>query len=357
MNRYRSLILSAIALVVLVIIVICATCQRDTPQQDPTVTTAPLPRQDKLIGICLPAGSDAWTIAGNALRTQLTDQGYRVELVYGDGTAKTQNTLLLELINKQVHCIVISAVDSAAMAEAESAALAKNIPILSYGSLLMDTEAVKGYICYDYFEMGASIARYIETSLALASAEKENRSYTVELFMGAPEDYHATLLHKGIMSVLEPHLQNSTLESKSHRTAFEDSCIIEWSEATAEKACASRLKNSYAGTAPDVCICASDNIAAGVLRALEKNGTAPENMPLITGNGATEKGLQNLADGKQALTVRTDPADPAVACCAMVDMVLFGIQPDFAVSEIFNNVTNVPTALCGFTLVYDKQGE
>lgn len=349
MKCCKRLLLSVLSLV---LIMLLAACGSDTDsQQTTTEATVPLPRQDRCVGVCLPEQSDAWTATGNQLQTQLTALGYQVDLVYGDGTAKTQNRLLLELIDRNIDCLVTAPVDSAAMAEAESAALSRNIPILSYGALLMDTEAVAGYICYDYQEMGASIARYIEETFSLSTAEKENRSYTVELFMGAPKDYNAVLLHRGIMSVLEPYLTAGVLECKSRRTAFEDSCVAEWSQLSAEKACAGRLTSSYGDTAPDICICASDSIAAGVITALEKAGIPAESMPIVTGNGATEKGLANLAAGKQVLTVRTDPADPAIACCAMVDMVLFGVKPDFAVNAVYNNVTNVPTALCGFTLV------
>ena len=350
MNRYKSLMISALAMVVLVLMVVLVTCQpgSDT-ESEPATATVPLVRQERLVGVCLPQESDAWTTTGNQLQSQLTALGYRVKVVYGDGTAQSQNTLLLELMDQGAACLVVAPVDSAAMAQVQNAALEKKVPILSYGSLLMDTEAVAGYICYDYQEMGASVARYIEEAFSLSSAEKENRSYTVELFMGAPEDYNAMLLHKGILGELEPYLTAGVLECKSHRIAFEDSCIPEWSQLSAEKSCNGRLKNSYPGGAPDICICASDSIAAGVISSLEKAGITK--LPLVTGNGATQKGMENLSAGKQTLTVRTDPSDPAKACCAMVDMVLFGVTPDFNMGEVFNNVNNVPTALCGFTLV------
>ena len=61
--------------------------------------------------------------------------------------------------------------------------------------------------------------------------------------------------------------------------------------------------------------------------------------------------MDNLRSGSQLLTVRTEAASLAEACAAMVDRVLFGLEPAFAVSEVFNNVVSVPTALCGFSLM------
>lgn len=365
MIQNKNLLVAAAALVLLVVLIALAflipsPAEKSTPPQE-TVTppstegTAPLQTQSQLrqeltVGICLPAEIDAWTATGAILQKQLSQRGYTTELVYGDGTAKAQNQLLLELVKKNVSCIVLAPVDSAAMTEAGTAALEKDIPILSYGALLMDTEAVSGYICYDYFEMGADLARYIEKKLSLSNAAKAERSFTMELFMGSPEDYNAVLLHQGLLSELEPYLTLGTLECKSHRTAFEDSCIFDWSETAAEKACDSRLRH-YPEGKPDIMICASDSIAAGVIRSLEKRGITTENMPLITGNGATSVGLANLAAGKQALTVKTDSAVPAEVCCAMVDWVVLGQKPTFPLIETYNNVKNIPTALCGFTIV------
>lgn len=347
MNRKYLLIVALCCL-----LAIFAGCGKDAAKNaEPAPTVTPLARQDKLIGICLPAESEAWTVTGEMLKNQFSGAGYQVALSFGDGTAQTQNQLLLDLIKQNVSCIVLSPVDSAALAESTDTARSRNIPILSYGSLLMDTEAAAGYICYDYLEMGVSVAKYIEQKFTLANAEREGRNYTVELFMGAPEDYNAMMLHKGILSVLEPYLTTGVLESYSRRTAFEDSCIYGWSEGAAEKACAARLQRSYGDSVPDICICASDAIAGGVIRALEDVRVTQDFWPFVTGNGATAPGLSNLDAGKQALTVRTDPNVPAAACCAMADYVLFGVKPNTPLDTTFNNVAEVPTALCGFIIV------
>lgn len=351
MNRYKNPYISAIALVVLVvlaIVVILSAAKKPDPSPAPAVPVVvePEARAGKTVGICLPIADDAWTATGELLESQITALGYPVQLVYGDGTAQKQNGLLLELMEQGVACLVIAPVDSAAMTESANMALEKNIPILSYGSLLMNTEATTGYICYDYQGMGTRIGQYIAEKLKLSTAKSEGRVHTVELFMGAPEDYNATLFHASILSALTPYKNEGVLEFKSRRTSFEDSCILDWSDSNAEKECANRLKNSYPGAAPDVCICASDSIAAGVIRALEKAGVSS----LVTGNGATETGKANIQAGKQLLSVSTDPAVPAKACAAMVDWALFGSATELTMGTTYNNVTDVPTALCGFTI-------
>lgn len=344
MKRYKNLIIAGGALAALALILVVLFCL--LPGKESVPDPIILNREDKLVGICLPDESDAWLTAGKQLKKELTEVGYQIELCYADGTAQTQNRLLLELMDKGADCLVVAPVDSAVMTEASQAALEKKIPILSYGSLLMDTAAVAGYICYDYQGMGEEIGRYVVQKLSLQNAERDDKIYTAELFMGSPEDYNAVLLHKGIMNVLSPYLEAGVLECKSRRTDFEDCCIQDWSAAEAERLTGNRLKN-YLGVAPDVCICASDSIAAGVIRGLEANALTG----FVTGNGATEEGLANLKAGKQGLTVRTDPSSPAKLCAAMADLAVFGAAPDFALGEVFNNVVAVPTALCPFTLV------
>lgn len=354
MKRRITLLLIALSLAAILILTMALLCRRPEAagqSKSVTETTAPIMRSEKRIGICLPSQAEEFLEAGNLLKGRLEGAGYQVVLAWGNGTAEDQLSLLNALISNPVDCLVIAPVDSTVLTQAKQTTPEMNIPILAYGSLLMDTEAVSGYIGYDTFGVGVSVARYIESRLHLDTAAGESRSYTLELFMGAPKDYNAVLLHKGILSVLETYINSGVLESKSGRLAFEDCCIAGGSEQAASQTCASRLQKSYAGTAPDICICASDGIAAGVIAALQSAGCQPEQWPLITGSGATQAGMDNLRSGSQLLTVRTEAAALAEACGAMVDRILFGLEPAFAVSEVFNNVVSVPTALCGFLLM------
>lgn len=356
MNNRRLFSILALALSALLIVAVVLTgrlSKGDTPPlENPTGNTAlPVIREDKVVGICFPSQSQSWINTGGLLKDRLEADGYRVLLSYGDGTAGGQRALIASLLEQSVHCIITTPVDSAALPAAAELAQEKGVPILAYGSLLMDTAAVSGYISYDYFEMGVAIARRLESELSLLEAEAENRSYTVELFMGDPKDSNALLLYNGLLSVLEFYLQGGVLNCQSGRISFEDNCVPGWSEESAARACVTRLRNYYKKTPPDILLCASDDIAGGIITALENAGISQNQWPLVTGNGASEIGLSNLESGKQWLTVRNNAADPADACTAMVDRALFGVQPDFPLHEVFNNVISVPTALCGFSLM------
>ena len=354
----RKIAWIAYGLVALIALVTVIALMTEPKQAERTPTTAPaevtqpaVNRQDKLVAVCLPDQSEVWADTGAQIKAELEKTGYRVNLVSGDGTTQTQSDLLLFLVEQDVDCIITAPVDSAALAAAAEAAVQKDIPVISYGTLWMDTAAVRGYICYDYFAMGEAIAQQAVEKLDLANGTEKR---TVELFMGAPEDSNAKMLYEGIVSRLQPFVEKGVLQYISGRSAFEDCCIADWSDITAEKQLAGRLKKYPEGTAPDLCICASDGIAAGVIRGLQGARVSPENWPLITGNGATAAGLQNIADGKQTLTISTDPALPAAKCGAMVDMAIYDFVPSFPLKSVNNNVTQVPTAVCAFDLVSEE---
>ena len=350
-------ILSLTFLVLLVVLPNKQSAPAPTPEPDTDQVQvsdapeiSPADRAGKLVGICLPAQSGEWTDAAILLKEQLEEKGYRVALAYGNGTAEGQTAAMNSLRLQKADCLIVAPVDSAALPDPQKNAEGTT-PILCYGSLLMDTANVAGYVCYDYFGMGIAIAHRIESALSLSTAYDDGRSYTTELFMGAARDYNAILLHQGLRSVLDPYFETGVLEVLSGRLEFEDCSIAGWSAESAAKACTTRLANHYPDRLPNICIGASDNIAAGVIQALEETAPAEGHWPLVTGNGATEEGLAFLEQGKLFLTVFTDPADPAKACAEMVDMVLFDTQPEFPVTQTFNHVVDVPTALCDFRVM------
>lgn len=353
-ERHVKLLFCVLCLALLVTLVTVVGSKPATPdtadptngQADLSPTEDPVPRAEKLVGICLPADTPEWAQAGQHVKIQLENAGYRTATACGDGTAQGQLDAIDRLLDQQVHCLILAPVDSALLPQDKEIA----VPVLSYGSLLMDTDRVSGHICYDYYGMGAAIANQIESALALKDAAADGRSYSLELFMGASRDHNALLLYQGYRSVLDNYLDAGVLECKSGRLAFEDCAIAGWSAEVAQKACDARIENYYPDAQPDIVICASDAIAQGVIQSLDPADATAGVWPLITGNGATQEGLSNMDQGLQFLTVSTDPADPAKACVAMVDLVLFTRRPTVSLSYTFNHVVDVPTALCGFRI-------
>ena len=165
--------------------------------------------------------------------------------------------------------------------------------------------------------------------------------------MGSPDDNNAVLLHKGVMDVLQPYLDDGTLVCKTGRTAFEDTCILRWSQETAQQWCENYLTGYYADEDLDIACTAFDGFAYGVKAALQGAGYTAENWPLVTGQDAELMACKNILDGTQTSSIFKDTGLLADKCVTMVEAVLKGAEPEINDTTTYNNnVVVVPSYLC-----------
>ena len=180
------------------------------------------------------------------MKEKLEAMGYEVDLQYAEDDVQTQVSQIENMIAADADCLVIAAVDSGALTTVEAQAKEKGIPIIAYDRLLMDTDAVSYYASFDNEGVGTAIGEYIKTAKDLDAAKAAGESYTIEFFMGSPDDNNAVLLHKGVMGVLQPYLDDGTLVCKTGRTSFDETCILRWSQETAQQWCENYLTGYYA---------------------------------------------------------------------------------------------------------------
>lgn len=307
-------------------------------------------REETEIWISLPdENDDHWAKAGGDLKMLLENLGYPVTLSYARGDAQEQADQMVEAIEEGADCLIVAAVDSTALYDAAQLAHQNRIPVVAYDRLLMDTEAVSYYVAYDYKAMGAAIAEAIVTKKSLAQAQPEE-SHTIELFMGSPESSNALLLYQGVMEVLQPYFDSGVLVSKSGRTAFEDTCVIDWAPEGAAVALKGYLAEYYQEDAPEILCTVSDSFADVCIAVLEEAGWSYENWPVITGMGATETATEHLQTGLQTMTVKTDLLALNERCVQTVDDMLTGKTPELNDTQsCYNHVAVVPAYLCEFT--------
>jgi len=250
-------------------------------QTEPTTTAAPT----ETVGICLPDKSvQRWVDEAADMEAILTEYGYKVQILYAEGNPSEQALQVESLVEQGVKCLIIAAVDWAELVEAGEMALEANIPVVAYDRLLMDTAAVSAYVGFHYQQIGRDMGAYIEQAKLLPEAEQP---YTVEFFMGSPEDPNALALYQGLMEHLQPYLEDETLVSKTGRTAFEDCCIVGWDDREAGGRFSRYLAEDYSEALPDIVCTAADTMAAGCISNIWKLDTIPETLPLVTGVGGT----------------------------------------------------------------------
>ena len=304
--------------------------------------------EGKTIGIAMPTqSSERWIHDGANMKAQLESLGYEVVLQYAEDDVQMQVSQIENMVAQMVDCLVIAAVDSGALTAVEAQAKAAGIPIIAYDRLLMDTDAVSYYASFDNKGVGTAIANYIVDAKDLEAAREAGESYTIEFFMGSPDDNNAVLLHEGIMEVLQPYLDDGTLVCKTGRTSFDETCILRWSQETAQQWCENYLSGFYADEDLDIACSAFDGFAYGIRSALEAAGYTEANWPLITGQDAELMAVKNIISGKQTMSIYKDTRLLAEKCVTMVNAVLTGSEPEINDTETYDNgVLVVPSYLC-----------
>lgn len=304
--------------------------------------------EGQTVGILMPTqSSERWINDGANMKAQLEEKGYSVELQYAEDDTAMQVSQLENYVSKGVDCLVIAAIDSGVLVNAEAQAKEAGIPIIAYDRLLMDTDAVSYYATFDNKGVGTVIANYIKEEKDLDAAREAGESYTIEFFMGSPDDNNALFLYNGIMEVLQEYLDDGTLVCKSGRTSFDDTCILRWDQQTAQSNCENILTANYADEDLDIACTAFDGFAYGVKAALEGAGYTDENWPLITGQDAELMATKNIISGKQTMSIYKDTRLLASKAVTMVDAVLQGTEPEINDTEQYDNgVLVVPSYLC-----------
>ena len=355
----KKLLALILALAMALSLVACgSTAPADKPADAPAADTSAAPAEDapaadaglagKKVGLAMPTqSSERWINDGANMKKQLEAKGAEVSLQYAEDDVQQQVSQIENLIAQQMDCIVIAAVDSGSLTTVEQAAADAGIPIIAYDRLLMDTENVDYYATFDNKGVGVVIGQYVKDYLDLDAAQAAGESYTCELFMGSPDDNNALFLYNGIMEVLGGYFEDGTLDVKSGRTTFQDTCILRWSQETAQQWCENYLASYYAGEDLDVCLTAFDGFAYGVKAALTSAGYTKDNWPVITGQDAEVMATKNIVDGWQTMSIYKDTRLLAEKCVTMVEAVLLGTEPEINDEEQYNNgVKVVPTYMC-----------
>lgn len=298
----------------------------------------------KKVGVAMPTqSSERWINDGANMKAQLEALGYEVDLQYAEDDVQAQVSQIENMIASGVNCLVIASIDSDALVNVEAQAKEAGIPIIAYDRLLMNTDAVSYYATFDNKGVGTAIGKYIEENANLDPADPK----TIEFFMGSPDDNNAHMLYAGLMEVLQPYLDNGALVCKSGRTSFDDTCILRWSQETAQQNCENYLTGFYADEDLDICATAFDGFAYGCKAALEGAGYTDANWPMITGQDAELMATKNIISGKQTMSIYKDTRLLAEKCVTMVQAVLEGAEPEINDTEQYDNgKIVVPSYLC-----------
>ena len=104
----------------------------------------------KLIGVTMPTKDlQRWNQDGSNMEAQLKEAGYEVDLQYASNDIPTQVSQIENMINSGCELLVIASIDGDSLGTVLEQAKEKNIPVIAYDRLIMNSDAVTYYATFD----------------------------------------------------------------------------------------------------------------------------------------------------------------------------------------------------------------
>jgi putative multiple sugar transport system substrate-binding protein len=316
------------------------------------------------IGVSMPTQtSERWIADGEAVQSQLEDQGYTVELQFANDDIPTQSQQVDQMITQGVDALIIAAIDGTALSSQLQAAADADIPVISYDRLIRESENVNFYVSFDNFKVGVAQGNALLTGLGIANDDAPDGTATgpfnVELFAGSLDDNNAFFFFEGAMSVLQPKIDDGTLVVKSGQTDIEQVAILRWQQETAQKRMEDLLTGSYAdGTKVNGVLSPYDGLSRGIITALQNAGYGPtidaaNPMPIVTGQDAEIASVKLINEGVQSSTIFKDTRLLAEQAVTAAKAFLEGDEPEANNTEDYDNgVKVVPSFLLPVETVF-----
>jgi putative multiple sugar transport system substrate-binding protein len=317
---------------------------------------------DMTVGVAMPTEtSERWIADGNAVKSQLEEAGYSVDLQYAADDIPTQSQQIDQMITKGVDLLIVASIDGTALSNQLQAAADAGIPVIAYDRLIRDTENVDFYVTFDNYNVGVQQATSLLVGLGLLNEDGSEGTATgpfnIELFAGSLDDNNAHFFYQGAMDTLQPYLDEGTLVVKSGQTDIEQVATLRWLQETAQKRMEDLLTSSYSdGTKVQGVLSPYDGISRGIITALQNAGygdSIEAGLPPVTGQDAEIASVKLINDGVQFATIFKDTRKLAEQSVVAAEAFLEGEEPEANDTETYENgVKVVPSYLLESDIVY-----
>ena len=315
------------------------------PAAEETSEEAPAaPAGNMKVGVAMPTKDlQRWNQDGSNMEAELKAAGYEVDLQYASNDVQTQVSQIENMINNGCGVLVIASIEGDSLGTVLATAKEKNIPVIAYDRLIMNTDAVSYYATFDNYMVGTKQGEYIRDQLKLDS---EAGPFNLEITAGDPGDNNARYFYQGAIDVLQPYIDEGKLVVKSGQIDFDTVATASWSSENAQSRAENIVSSTYAdGSNIDAWLCSNDSTAQGVVAALDANYNGE--WPIITGQDCDVVSVQNMIAGKQSMSIFKDTRTLASQVVKMVGQILSGETVDVNDTKTYDNGTGViPSYLC-----------
>ena len=266
------------------------------------------------VGVILPdsASSARWETADRPfLEEAFEAAGVEYDIQNAEGDTAQFQTIADGMINAGVDVLMIVNLDSETGSAVITDATAAGIPVIDYDRLTLGGGAAY-YVSFDNVAVGTAIGEGLVQCLQDADTTEGD----VVLLNGSPTDNNATLFKEGYQAAVE---------AAGYGIA-DDQAVPDWDN-TQAGTIFEQIFTSTGGEFVGVAA-ANDGLGGAVISVLERNGLAGE-VP-VTGQDATDEGLQRVLTGTQCMTVYKPIREEANAAA---DLAIALINGDTAAAD------------------------
>ncbi|GHD14817.1 multiple monosaccharide ABC transporter substrate-binding protein [Nocardiopsis kunsanensis] len=300
--------------------------------------------ENGVVGISMPTQSwERWVNDGAHMVDGFEEHGYGTDLQFAEDVVEDQLAQVENMITRGADVLVIAAVDGSALGDVLDMAADNDIPVIAYDRLIMENPNVDYYATFDNHRVGVLQGEYIVEALDL---ENEDGPFHIELFGGAPDDNNSYFFNDGAMEVLQPYIDDGTLEVSSGQTSMEQIATERWDGAVAQSRMDNLLSANYSDQDVDAVLSPFDGISLGVIESLRAvgYGTEEQPFPVVTGQDAEIPSVRSIIAGEQTQTVFKDTRALADQTVDMVGAVVEGEEVPVNDTESYDNGTRVVPA-------------
>ncbi|MEJ2037172.1 MAG: sugar ABC transporter substrate-binding protein, partial [Maritimibacter sp.] len=302
---------------------------------------------DGFVGISMPTKSSArWISDGNSMVEQFQAAGYETDLQYAEDDIANQLQQIETMLLKGVDVLVIGAIDGTTLSAALENAAASGVKVIAYDRLIRDSGNVDYYATFDNFQVGVLQA----TSLVdgLKARFPDTKPWNVELFGGSPDDNNAYFFYDGAMSVIQPMIDDGSINIVSGQMGMDTVGTLRWDGAVAQARMDNLLSANYTDTQLNGVLSPYDGLSIGILSSVKGVGYGSGDlpMPIVTGQDAEVPSVKSILAGEQYSSVYKDTRELARVTVGMVDALLKGGEPEINDTTTYDNgVKVVPSYL------------
>jgi len=285
--KHRALVACAVTVALGFTVAACGSDDNSSSGSSGSKATSTAAAKKSKVGVILPdtASSARWEGADRPLLTKaFQDAGVDADIQNANGDKAKFGTIADQMLNEGANVLVIVNLDSPSAAAVINKAKQQGVPVIDYDRLTLGGGAAY-YVSFDNVAVGTAQGK----GLVKCMQDNGQKSGPVALLNGSPTDNNATLFKQGY---------EKEIKDAGYSVAADQS-VPDWDNTKAGtifEQMYTKANGKFVGVDA-----ANDGLGGAVVSVLKRNGEAGK-VP-VTGQDATDEGLQRVLAGTQCMTV------------------------------------------------------